>query len=87
MEDTHGGREAGRVMARMIGAVVKQGESKMQRALSSALEASKTELPVLIKGLDTPLTEIEIPEPLRQYAIESANAADFDQLLACEVSP
>ncbi len=86
LEATHGGREAGRIMARMLAAIVKHGEPKMQRTLAAALDAGKRELPLLTALPDTQLTEIDVPEPLRQYAIESACAADFDALLCEQVA-
>ena len=86
LEGAHGGREAGRVMARMLAAIVKHGEPKVRRALARALDAGKQQLPELIALPDTALTEIEVPEPLRRYAIESASAADFDELLEKEVA-
>lgn len=82
LEDTHGGREAGRVLARMLGAIAEHGEPKVQRALSIALDAGRRTVAELAALPDAPLTEIDVPEPLRHYAIESARAADFDELLA-----
>jgi transposase len=82
LEDTHGGREAGRILARVIGAIVKHGEPAVGRALAEALDTGREQLPELASLSHQALpTEIEVPEPLRRYAIESARAADFDDLL------
>ncbi len=82
LEDTHGGREAGRILARLIAAIVKHGEPAVGRALRQALDAGKEQLFELASLPHRALpAEIEVPEALRRYAIESARAADFDDLL------
>jgi transposase len=82
LEDTHGGREAGRVLARLLAAIVKHGEPAVGAALSKALDAGKEHLPELASLSREALpAEIDVPESLRRYTIESARATDFDELL------
>jgi len=87
LEQTHGGREAGRIFARVLSAVVKHGEKAVGHALGKALAAGQLHLLELAALQQNPLPrDIEVPEPLRQYVIEAAKASDFDHLLE-EVAP
>lgn len=86
LEATHGGREAARIVARMLAAIVEHGEDAMTTALDSALKKSATQARELAALPNTAPSEIEIPEPLRQYVVESASASDYDELLAEEVA-
>lgn len=82
LEQTHGGREAGRVLSKVLGAVVDHGEQEVARALCDALENGERNLLALAALKHEPPKQLEdIPEPLRQYVIEAASAADFDVLL------
>jgi transposase len=86
LHDTHGGKEAGRVFAKVLGAVVEHGEQRVAQALRRALDGGRAhllELGALYQQLSP--TEIEVPESLRQYVIESVSASEFDALL-CESS-
>ena len=88
LEETHGGREAGRVFAKVLGAVVEHGEQAVSRALRKAIDAGQAhllELGALVR--ESPPAAIEVPEPLRHYVVEAARAADFDWLLDQEVAP
>jgi hypothetical protein len=88
LERTHGGREAGRVFAKVLGAVVEHGEQAVSNALRRAIDAGNghlLELSALVRR--PPPAEVEVPEPLRQYVVEAARATDFDWLLQQEVAP
>jgi len=87
LKDTHGGREAGRIFARVLGAVVEHGQQKVGDALRRSLTAGHQHLLELgaVTRESWP-TEIEVPESLKQYIVESAHASDFDHLLE-EVAP
>jgi transposase len=87
LEETHGGREAGRVFAKVLGAVVEHGEGSVAQALSRALEGGRAHLLALAAlRRDPPSAEIEVPEALRQYVVESVPASRFDAWLQ-EVGP
>ena len=86
LESTHGGREAGRLVARLLAAIVAHGEGVITGALDEALEGGASHLKELTQLPSEVLSEIEIPEELRQYVVESASAADYDELLADEVA-
>lgn len=88
LEESHGGREAGRIFARVLGAVVDHGEAAVGEALSKAIAGGRGNLLELGELVRQPLpTAIEVPEPLRQYIVEAAKASDYDYLLMGEVSP
>jgi transposase len=88
LERTHGGREAARVFAKVLGAVVEHGERTVGEALRKAIDAGNGHLLELGALVRQPLLpEVEVPEPLRQYVVEAARAADFDWLLQQEVAP
>ena len=86
MEQTHGGKEAGRVLARVLEAMVKYGEEEVGAALKRAFDAGQSHLLDLAVLRELPVQEIEVPVVLRQYVIESARATDFNYLLE-EVAP
>lgn len=86
LEATHGGREAARIIARMLAAIVEHGEDSMTSALEEALTKTSERASELAAIAEAPPSEIEIPEPLRQYVVESASASDYDELLAEEVA-
>jgi transposase len=82
LELSHGGREAGRIFAKVLGAVVEHGESAVADALKKALDGGHRHLLELSSIIRSPLPEtIEVPEPLRDYVVEAAKATDFDWLL------
>jgi transposase len=85
LEDSHGGKEAGRIFAKVLSAVVKHGEQEVSEALGEALQAGQHHLLALSDLIRRPLpSEIEVPESLKSYVVESTSAADFDLLLCQE---
>jgi transposase len=80
--DTHGGREAGRVFAKVLGAVYERGEEAVREALESALAANRTDLLALTPSRGAPSPPVlSLPPPLAGFQVEAARAADYDHLL------
>lgn len=82
--ETHGEREGSRTMARVLAAVVKQGEDPIRDALATALETERVHLlDVEDQPAELPakLRSTDVPEALAGYEVETASAADYDELL------
>jgi transposase len=76
----HGGLEAGRVLARVLGAIGAHGEATITAALSAALAHAGTQSGDIPEQM--PLTRNAVPTGLRFYEVEEGRAADYDWLLA-----
>ena len=88
LTDSYGGREAGRIFAKLLRAVVEHGEEQVGVALRKVLDGGKGHLLELGTLLRQPLPkEVEVPAALRHYVVEAPRAADFDHLLHQEVTP
>lgn len=84
--DAHGPREAARVFARVLGAVVEHGEQRVGDAIAAALSAKRHDLLALAEVLRAPYPQrVAVPQSLAGHTIESACAADYDALLCAEV--
>lgn len=82
LEETHGGREAGRVMAKVFGAMVEHSEEAVREAVRKALSAQRVDLLGLAALKQTPIPErVAVPEALAGYVVEKVRATDFDYLL------
>jgi len=89
LEQTHGGPQAGRILAGVLGAINDHGENVVTVALNEALAAGAfaTEgagnLLALTRHLPTRpvLTDTVVPLALRSVQIEAGHAADYDLLL------
>jgi hypothetical protein len=80
----HGDREAARVLARIVGAIVEHGGAEVTEALSRALSRQRCDLlalPVVSAPAVSSPCCIAVPPSLAAYAVESARAADYDWLL------
>lgn len=79
----YGGREAGRVLSRIIGAMLEHGQEEVTEALSKSVALGKVDLLALAKKLqDSPIeTELKLPESLKGFEIEKAQAKDYDWML------
>ena len=79
----HGEREAARVLARLVGAIVEHGEAEVSEALSRALSRQRCDLLALPVGSAPAVSSscIAVPPALAAYAVESARATDYDWLL------
>ncbi|MCA1607166.1 MAG: hypothetical protein LC775_17245, partial [Acidobacteria bacterium] len=80
---THGEREAARVLARILGAVVDHGEVAVSTALRCALAEGRIDLLALSEKLHAPssINTGPVPEALRGYEVEASRASDYDWLL------
>ena len=77
----YGSREAGRVLSRVLGAVVDHGSEIVAEALEVALEAGRCDLLAMAGRLQQASTVVEVPAALRSYEIEAGSPADYDVLL------
>jgi len=88
LTERYGAKEASRVLARILGALVDHGEEPVAEALDVALSRGRCDLLSLAKHLhdreedsEACAAAVEVPEALSGYRVESANAADYDDLL------
>lgn len=89
LENTHGSRQAGRILAGVLGAIHDHGQDAVTVALNEALTAGtftiegSGNLLALTRHLPTRpvLTETVVPMALRSVQIEAGCAADYDALL------
>jgi len=89
LEQTHGGRQAGRILADVLGAINDHGENAVTVALDEALaagafaEEGMCNLLALTRQLPMRpvLTDTVVPLALRTVQIEVGCAADYDALL------
>jgi transposase len=80
--DTHGEREAARVLARILGAVVDHGETAVREALDSSLTSERVDLLGLRRReRDLRAAGVVVPDALAHHHVEAACAADYDLLL------
>jgi len=84
LTDRYGAKEASRVLSRILGALVDHGEGPVAEALDAALSRGRYDLLSLAEHLDDRrerIGSVAVPEALSGYAVESANAEDYDRLL------
>ncbi len=81
--DTHGARQAGRVMAGMLGAIHDHGEEPVRKALTEAMAAGRTDLLLLASQLPAApaLAREQVPAALRAVHVAQASIATYDALL------
>jgi hypothetical protein len=79
--DSQGPREGGRAFARVLGAIVDQGEQPVAEAVRQAIAADRLDQIVLRAKPAEARPCVAVPSALDAYVIESARAADFDALL------
>lgn len=81
---THGEREASRVLARLLGVAVVAGTEPVTDQVAAALSGAVPDVGALARLLHTSdeVREVEIPDALIPYQIETAKAEDYDWLLA-----
>ena len=80
----YGAKEASRVLARIVGALVDHGEEPVAEALEAALENGRCDLLSLSERIHDPTERprcVEVPEALSGYRVESGRASDYDLLL------
>ena len=76
LSDCHGEKEAARVMAKLLSAVVSHGEKQITQILRDVLEQE----PSLPEATETP-QEVVVPEALSHYQVEAPSASTYDHLL------
>jgi transposase len=81
---THGEREAARVVAKLVAAIVAHGEGSVTPALTQVMQGEGAALHMVRKRLEAvPLpTRIAVPERWAGYEVEAGKASDYDFLLA-----
>jgi transposase len=82
--ERYGAKEASRVLARILGALVDHGEEAVADGLKSALSNGRCDLLSLSERIHDPTERpraVEVPEALNGYRIESGKASDYDDLL------
>lgn len=81
--EAHGEREGSRSLARVLAAIVDQGEEKVGKALEAALASKRTDL-LALASMATPPPVMAVPAALAAYEIESTPVRTFDALLEME---
>jgi hypothetical protein len=85
---THGERDAARVFAKLVAAIVEHGESGVTAALAPMIQSERAALGILQEQraqLTCP-QHIAVPEPLAGYEVEAGRASDDDFLLEGSLS-
>jgi transposase len=82
LTESHGGLEAGRLFAKIVGAITKQGEGPVRAALEQALGSAVLSMGAGgAPGKCTAPETVPVPDSLKGYEVEAASARDFDHLL------
>jgi hypothetical protein len=87
LAQTHGEREAARVVAKLVAAIVAHGAEVVTAALTPVRQRERADLQMVRERLEAlPLpTKIAVPECLAGYEVEAGQARDYDFLLAGSV--
>lgn len=81
LEGRYGPREAARLLARILGAMVDHGEEVVAAALEATLQTPQQD-PMGPIPLTSPVPqEVPVPQALQGYLVEGTRAADYDTLL------
>jgi hypothetical protein len=85
---THGERDAARVLAKIVAAIVAHGEGGVTAALVPVLQSERVALSALQEQMTqgTLPKHIAVPEPLAGYEVEAGKASDYNFLLEGSVS-
>ncbi len=85
LQDTHGAPRAARVLATVLGAVVRQGEKPVRDAVGATLASERQDVLRLLHGLQPRPAprSVEVPACLAGYEVETAKATAYDHLLTC----
>jgi transposase len=84
LTESHGPKEASRVLSRILGAALDHGEEAVADALGAALAKGRLDLLSLGERLGDErerVGSVEVPEALSGYTVEAARAKDYDWLL------
>ncbi|MFB3789561.1 MAG: IS21 family transposase [bacterium] len=80
LDETHGGKEAGRVMAKVLEAVVEHTPETVGEAVRKALQAERVDW-LGLAGLMREPEPHSVPDALKGFVIEKVRAADYDYRL------
>ena len=79
LDAAHGAREAARLLAKILGELERRGAAIVVPALQTAL---RTGAPLTLASVVAPMVpRLEVPAALRELAVASGCAADYDQWL------
>lgn len=82
LEDSHGGKQAGRVMAQLIQAIVDHSMEEVSETVQTCLKSERVDLlPLLLPKSDQDLPTNPVPEGLQGITIDHASALDYNQFL------
>jgi transposase len=83
LEDSHGARKAGRVLAGVLGVIEDHGEGIVTEVLEQALGEGRCDLLGLDALQDPPavLLDTLVPSSLQSIEVQAGRAADYDELL------
>ena len=82
LEESHGGKEAGRVMAKVLRAIVDHSFEDVEAAVRESVNANRVDLLGLAKFKQpTEPSTIPVPEALKGFVVEKVKASDYDFLL------
>ena len=84
LSESTGSAEAGRVLSRVLKAVLDHGERNVGTAIEEALNVGRLDLLALRD--DTPRPEVLVPVALAGHVVEVTSASSFDGLLIGEAS-
>ena len=80
--DSHGDKEGAKILAKILGAIVKSGADKVTEAVTLALATKRLLLPALGVTLARPQRLVPVPPALERFTVEASRATDFDRFLA-----
>ena len=82
LEETHGGREAGRVMAKILKAVHEHSLDVVRESVEESLDARRVDF-LWLAALqeETGPQRIPVPPALEEFVVGKASASDYDFLL------
>ena len=80
--DQHGPKQAARLFAQVLGAVVERGEHAVAQDLVVALKTGEPiQLAVRTRTHTPPLASEQVPERLAAGEVQAGSASDYDTLL------
>lgn len=79
--DRHGPRDGARWMARVLGAVVNDGEESVRKRILRAIEEDALDTLLLDRPKAKPEAQVPVPEGLDSIVVEAASITDYDALL------
>lgn len=87
LEASHGGKQAGQVMARVIQAILDHSLEEVNESVQACLESERVDLlPLLLPKPEQDLPTNPVPEALQGITIDQASASEYNQLLQGGVS-